>query len=85
MLMHVIAYGSCADTVRESVLTVDSGRKIPCCTRGSNPCQCCAWLFGWMLYQLSCPHPEWYYAWNWIDSFNDLKWSEAVERKLSQV
>ena len=26
------------DTVRESALKVDSGRKIPCCTRESNLC-----------------------------------------------
>ena len=29
----------CTDTVRESALKVDSGRKIPCRTRDSNPRQ----------------------------------------------
>ena len=32
MLMHVTAHGGCMDTVRESALKVDSGRKIPCHT-----------------------------------------------------
>ena len=30
MLMHVIAYGGCTDTVRESALKADSGRKTSC-------------------------------------------------------
>ena len=38
MLMHVIAHGGCTDTVRESALKADSGRKkIPCRTRGLEP------------------------------------------------
>ena len=40
----------CADTVRESALKADSGRKIPCRTGESNPHQRCV---GPMLYQLS--------------------------------
>ena len=36
MLMHAIANGGCTDTVRESALKVDSGRKIPCRTGESN-------------------------------------------------
>ena len=36
MLMPAIAYGGCTDTVRESALEVDSGRKIPCRTGDSN-------------------------------------------------
>ena len=32
MLMHAIAYGGCADTVRESALEADSRRKTPCGT-----------------------------------------------------
>ena len=40
----------CTDTVRETALRVDSGRKIPCCTRESNLCQQRA---GPMLYQLN--------------------------------
>ena len=52
-LMHAIARRGCTDTVRESALEVDSGRKILCRTGNSNPCQCCAWLFSWTFYQLS--------------------------------
>ena len=40
----------CMDTVREPALKVDSGRKIPCCTRESNLHRQHASL---MLYQLS--------------------------------
>ena len=50
MLMHATAYGGCTDTVRESALKVDSGRKIPCRTGDSNLRQRRA---GPMLYQLS--------------------------------
>ena len=32
MLMHAIAHGDCTDTVRESALKVDSGRKTHCRT-----------------------------------------------------
>ena len=56
MLMHVIAHRGCMDTIRESALETDSGRKIPCCTRDVNLCQYCTWIFSWMLYQLSYPH-----------------------------
>ena len=46
----------CTDTVRESALKADSGRKIPCRTRESNLCQQHA---DPMLYQLSCiPAPN---------------------------
>ena len=38
-LMQAIALGGCTDTVTESALEVDSGRKIPCCTGDSNPRQ----------------------------------------------
>ena len=44
MLINAIAHGGCTDTVRDSALEVDSGRKIPCCTEESNPCQYCAGL-----------------------------------------
>ena len=50
--------GGCADTVRESALEADSGRKIPCCTGDLNLCQYCAWLFSWTLYHLNCSHPS---------------------------
>ena len=36
MLMRAIAHEGCTDTVRESVLKVDSGRKILCRTGESN-------------------------------------------------
>ena len=50
ILMHAIAHRSCMDTIRVSALDVDSGRKkIPCCTRDSNPCQYCIWLFGMLI------------------------------------
>ena len=45
MLIHAIAQGGCTDTVRQSALEVDSGRKIPCRTGDSNPRQYYAWLF----------------------------------------
>ena len=53
MLMQVIAHGGCSDTERESVLDVDSGRKMFCCARDSNPFQYCTWLFSRTLYQWS--------------------------------
>ena len=37
MLMHAIAHEGCADTVRESALKVDSGRKIPLPRLGIEP------------------------------------------------
>ena len=36
ILMHAIADEGCTDTVGESALKVDSGRKIPCRTGESN-------------------------------------------------
>ena len=38
MLMHVIAHRGCANTMRQSALEVNSGRKILCCNRELNPC-----------------------------------------------
>ena len=35
--MHAMAHWGCTDTVRESALEVDSGRRIPCRTVDSNP------------------------------------------------
>ena len=56
--MHVTAHSGCANTVRESALKVNSGRKILCHPGELNPCQYCIRLFGLMsLYQLSCPAP----------------------------
>ena len=51
-LMHAIAHGDCASTVRESS-KVGFGRKIPCRIRESNPRQYCTWHFGTMFCQLS--------------------------------
>ena len=48
--MREIAHGGCTDTVRESALKVDSGRKIPCRTGEPNLRR---WRAGPMLYQLS--------------------------------
>ena len=47
----------CMDTARDSALAVDSGRKIPCCTKDLNPHHYWAWRFNQTLYQLSvsCP------------------------------
>ena len=50
MFMHAIAYGECANTVRESALKAVSGRKIPCRTGELNLPQRRA---GPTLYQLS--------------------------------
>ena len=58
MLMHVTAHRGCTDTVTESALEADSGRKIPCRTGDSNPRQYCAWLFTRTLYQLSYSRPS---------------------------
>ena len=55
MLVHATAHGGCTDSVTESALEVDSGRKIPCRTGDSSPRQCCAWLF--TVLPLSCPAP----------------------------
>ena len=52
--MHAIAHGGYTDTVRESALKVDSGRKIPYRTGESNLRQQRA---GLMLYELSYIHP----------------------------
>ena len=51
MLMHATAGGGGGmNTIRESALKVDSGRKIPCCTGESNLHQ---WRADLMRYQLS--------------------------------
>ena len=52
MLMHAIAHRG-VGTPWESALKADPGRKIPCCTGESNPCQ---WHAGPILYQLSYMH-----------------------------
>ena len=57
MLMRAIAHGGGTDTVRETALEVDSGRKIPWRTGDSNPRQYCTWRFSQTLYQLSYSRP----------------------------
>ena len=52
MLKHVIVHGGCTDTVRESALKVDSGRKVPYRAGNPNPRQYCVWLFSQTLYHL---------------------------------
>ena len=62
MLMHAIAHGGCSDTVRKSALEVDSGRKIPCRTGGSNPCQYSAWIFsGTLSTEISSPQKRYWW------------------------
>ena len=48
-----LCIGGATDAVRKSALKVDSGRKIPCHTGESTPCQYCTWLFSLTLYWLS--------------------------------
>ena len=61
MLMHAIARGGGGgggggtNTVSESALNVDYGRKIPCRTGDSNLRQYCAWVLSRTLYHLSYP------------------------------
>ena len=55
--MHAASHQGCMDTVRESALEADSGRKIPCTTTDLNHHQYRACLFCPTLYQLSCPRP----------------------------
>ena len=58
MLMHAIAQGGCTDTVGESALKADSGRKILCHTGDSNLSQYCARHFSRTLCLLSCSGPS---------------------------
>ena len=55
MLMHAIAHMGCTDTVRESALKVDSGRKIPCHIGDSNPCIALAFQSDTLATELSGP------------------------------
>ena len=52
------SHEGCKDTVRQSALEVDCGRKIPCRTGDFNPYQYCAWLFNRTFYQLSYFRPS---------------------------
>ena len=76
MEIHEIAHGGCTDTVRESALEVNSGRKIPCRTWDSNPCQYCqrlfmSKLFSLTLYQLNYPRLLSYSSFLFIYLFNN--------------
>ena len=59
MLMHMIPHGASANTIRESALEIDCGRKICCCFKELNLC-----LAFWSntlpteLTPPSCPHPS---------------------------
>ena len=53
MLMDVIGHGHRTNTIRESALKVDSGKKVPCGIREWNWLEDCTWLFDLVLYQLS--------------------------------
>ena len=55
MLMHAIAHAGSMDTITESALEADPGRKMPCCIWVPNPCQYCAWHFRLALHHLSYP------------------------------
>ena len=79
MLMHATAHWGCADTVRESALTVDSGRKIPFLAEDSNPRQHCAWLFPsrTIYHGNSCPSRLW---WGWERS----SWNGVLARAVLQ-
>ena len=57
-VMHLIAHRGLSGH-HESLQWKSTGRKTHCCTRDSNPCQYCTWLFSQrMLYQLSYPCPN---------------------------
>ena len=55
MLMHAVAHGGCAHTVRESALKADTGRKIPRRTGDLNPRQYCARVSVGRSYEQSYP------------------------------
>ena len=59
MLVYMIAHRGRMNTIKECILKVDFGRKIPFLTGESNPNphQHCTWLFGLAFYQLSYPIP----------------------------
>ena len=70
ILIPAITHMGCTDTVRESALKVDSGRKIPCCTGDWNPCQYCTLFF-----QLDAV-PVWAIACPVIEPFWGKKWKK---------
>ena len=58
MFMHAIGQRYCMNTISESALKADLGRKIPCCTKEMNLHQYYPWLFRPTLYKLSYPTPS---------------------------
>ena len=51
MFMHAIGQRYCMNTIRESALKADLGRKISCCTKEVNLHQYYPWLFHPTLYK----------------------------------
>ena len=56
MLMHATAPRDCVNTIKESALITDSGRKMPCRTKKSNLRQHYVWLFCPTFYRVTM-HP----------------------------
>ena len=55
MIMYASAHWGCTDTITESALKADSGRKISCCTRDSILCQYYSYSTKWAIsIQLEC-------------------------------
>ena len=61
VLKRVIAHRGFRNTVGQSALEADFGRKIPCCAGDLNPWQYWVWLFHRTFYQLryTCPWCSW--------------------------
>ena len=79
MLIRAIAHVGCTDTVRESALKIDSGRKIPFRAEDSNPRQYCAWLSPsrTIYHGNSCPSRLWW-RWEW------RSWNSVLARAVLQ-
>ena len=55
MITHASAHWGCTDTITESALKADSGRKISCCTRDSILCRYYSYSTKWAIsIQLDC-------------------------------
>ena len=83
MLMHVIAHGGCADTVIESALEVDSGRKVPMSHQGIKLSALCL-LLRPTLYLLSYPStiliPPLGLGAVWLLKTKTKKWSAGMTK-----
>ena len=93
MWLHMEA----AQTLWESSLEADSGRKVHCGTRDLCPYQYCTWFFSWVFYQLSCPWPQcmqssikvdwcwiyYYYYYYWLLLYSTVLCSQAVSLLLT--